>query len=78
MYHRPGSVFDLDEVELISLHMELFDRIIFNRMNKEYEPLINLAKILFYKKQPGISAGKSQTISFVVPLNLLFENFLGN
>lgn len=65
----------LDEVELISLHMELFDRIIFNRMNKEYEPLINLAKILFYKKQPGISAGKSQTISFVVPLNLLFENF---
>jgi len=65
----------LDEVDFILLNNDLLNSIIFTRLNEEYRPLIELVKMLFQNRQSGINYGERRTISFIVPLNLLFEYF---
>jgi len=52
------------------------EKIQFNRLNKEYEPLLNLAKMFLEKM---ISAGNNQkqkSYSFMFDMNRLFEEFI--
>lgn len=66
----------LDDVDYVSLTTELFRSIKFNRLNTDFEPLFNLAKLFFYNHQPGMTEGREKTLSFLVPLNELFEHFV--
>jgi 5-methylcytosine-specific restriction enzyme subunit McrC len=66
----------LQEVDLINLSGVLFKRIRFDRLNTDFEPLFNLAKLFFHNSQPGLSQGREKTFSFLVPVHLLFENFV--
>lgn len=66
----------LQEVDLIRLNSDKFKQIKFNRLNLDYEPLFNLAKLFYHNAQPGISEGSEKTFSFLVPVHLLFENFV--
>jgi 5-methylcytosine-specific restriction enzyme subunit McrC len=66
----------LQEVDLINLSGALFKQIRFDRLNTDFEPLFNLAKLFFHNSQPGLSQGKEKTFSFLVPVHLLFENFV--
>lgn len=63
----------LEDVCLTNISNELFTSIQFNRQNERYKTLFNYAKMFFYNNQPGISTGKEHTFSFLIPLNLLFE-----
>ncbi|WP_300461249.1 hypothetical protein [Desulfobacula sp.] len=65
----------LEEVDLIPLHKEIFDSIVFNRMNEEYQPLIELSGMLFQNLTSGLNQGDRNTLAFIVPLNILFEKF---
>lgn len=64
----------LEDVSFINKSSELFNSIQFNRQNERYHSLFNFAKLFFYNNQPNLSSGKERTFSFLVPLNLLFEN----
>jgi 5-methylcytosine-specific restriction enzyme subunit McrC len=66
----------LQDVDLINLNLDVFQKIKFDRLNTEFEPLFNLAKLFFHNFQPGLSEGKEKTFSFIVPLHSLFENFI--
>lgn len=66
----------LQDVDLINLNPNVFLKIKFDRLNTEFEPLFNLAKLFFHNAQPGLSEGKEKTFSFLVPIHLLFENFV--
>lgn len=66
----------LQEVDLISLNTLIFRQIKFDRLNTEFEPLFNFAKLFFHNSQPGLSEGKEKTFSFLVPVHSLFENFV--
>lgn len=66
----------LQEVDLKSLNANMFQQIKFDRLNADFEPLFNLAKLFFHNSQPGLSEGKEKTFSFLVPVHLLFENFI--
>ncbi|MBK7442539.1 MAG: hypothetical protein IPI65_13555 [Bacteroidetes bacterium] len=66
----------LQDVDLINLNPIVFQKIKFGRLNTEFEPLFNLAKLFFHNFQPGLSEGKEKTFSFLVPIHLLFENFV--
>lgn len=66
----------LQEVDLINLNSSAFRQIRFDRLNTDFEPLFNLAKLFFHNSQPGLSHGKEKTFSFLVPVNQLFENFV--
>lgn len=66
----------LQEVDLINLNENLFKKIKFDRLNNDFEPLFNLAKLFFHNSQPGLSEGRERTFSFLVPVHMLFENFV--
>jgi len=66
----------LQDVDLITLYPNLFNSISFDRLNADFLPLFNLARLFFHNQQPGISEGKENTYSFLVPMHLLFENFI--
>lgn len=66
----------LEEVDTIVLSPQIFKTIRFDRLNSEYLPIFNLAKLFFHKGQPGLSEGKDKTLSFLIPLNDLFEEFI--
>ncbi|NLY19445.1 MAG: hypothetical protein GX045_11080 [Clostridiaceae bacterium] len=66
----------LGDVNRITLTGEVFARIRFNRLNQEYNPVFQLARMFFYHLQPGSWQGEQQTYSFLVPLNALFEYYL--
>ncbi|MBU3917459.1 McrC family protein [bacterium] len=65
----------LDEVDLIHLHKEVFGTVVFNRMNEDYQPLIELSEMLFQNLSSGLNQGNRNTVAFIVPLNILFEKF---
>lgn len=67
----------LHDVTLVHLHASFFDKIKFNRLNKEFEHLFNFAKLFFKNTQPGLGSGSNEVISFLVPLNSLFESYIG-
>lgn len=73
MMLRQGMVL-LEEVDIISISADFFNSIQFNRQNQRFQSLFNFAKLFFFNNQPGLSTGKEKTFSFLVPLNLLFEN----
>jgi len=63
----------LEEVQTVVLNPTVMNAITFNRLNKRYEPLYNLAKLFYHNYQPGFKEGDANTFSFLVPLNKLFE-----
>jgi 5-methylcytosine-specific restriction enzyme subunit McrC len=65
----------LEEVEPIDLYRGIFDKVIFNRMNIIYQPILLMAKLLYTNRQPGFSGGDENTFTFLVPLNKLFEYY---
>lgn len=70
------SLVYLEDVDTIRLSKSVFDRIIFNRLNKKYEPLYNFCKLFYYNRQPGFKNGDENIFNFLVPLNRLFEYYL--
>jgi 5-methylcytosine-specific restriction enzyme subunit McrC len=67
----------LQDVDMINLSSDSFTAIKFDRLNTEFEPLFNLARLFFYNQQPGLNAGQEKTFSFLIPVNELFEHFVG-
>lgn len=66
----------LEEIEPIKLYPGIFDQVRFNRLNQNYRPLFNMAKMFYYNRQPGQSEGDEFTFTFLVPLNRLFEYYV--
>lgn len=65
----------LENVDRVNLSKEIFDKIKFTRLNENYRPIFNLAKMFYHNSQPGFRDGDELTFSFLIPLNLLFEYF---
>lgn len=70
------ALIHLEEVTPIRLYPGIFDEVKFNRLNMNYKPLFNMAKMFYYNHQPGQSEGDEFTFTFLVPLNLLFEHYV--
>lgn len=66
----------LEEVEDIKLTNEIWDRVQFTRLNKQYETVFNMAKLFYYNSSPNLNKGDELTFSFLVPLNQLYEEYI--
>lgn len=66
----------LEEVSPIRLSSTTFDQVRFNRLNENYRPLFNLARMFYNNLQPGTKDGDEYTFTFLVPLNELFEVYV--
>lgn len=70
------ALIHLEEVEPVNLYPGIFDEVKFNRLNQNYRPIFNMAKMFYYNRQPGQSEGDEFTFTFLVPLNQLFEHYV--
>ncbi|MGE7921377.1 McrC family protein [Viridibacillus sp. NPDC093762] len=61
------------EVERVKLTKETFQLVKFNRLNSQYEPIFNLAKLFYYNQLSALYSGTKFTFSLMIPLNVLFE-----
>ena len=61
--HRPVSVRDLDLIHL-------------NRLNRDYEPILALCRLLLEHSTLDLRAGRITQLAFVFDMNRLFEKFV--
>lgn len=65
-----------EDVEELVLSREIWDSVTFTRFNRPYETVFNMAKLLFSNLSPNMNRGVEQTLSFLVPVNQLFEAYV--
>lgn len=53
-----------------------FDRIHFTRLNRDYEPLVNLCRLLLENTSVQFHSAKLETFVFMFDMNRLFEEFV--
>ena len=66
----------LEEVSTVRLSESVFDQVRFTRLNENYRPLFNMARMFYHNLQPGTKEGDEYTFTFLVPLNELFEFYV--
>lgn len=69
--------FIFNEVSLKQIHPEDFNHIHLTYLNKQYEPVLNLARLFISQSSLELSSGDLSTFSFLFDMNTLFEEFLG-
>lgn len=72
---RQGLLY-LEDVDNISLSDEVWDKMVFTRLNSQFKTVFNMAKLFYYNSTPNLNKGDELTFSFLVPVNQLFEKYL--
>lgn len=68
--------FALNEIKFEKITKEHFVRLNINRLNRQYWPLIELARLFILKSSLQMTANNIETFSFVFDMNRLFEEFV--
>jgi 5-methylcytosine-specific restriction enzyme subunit McrC len=66
----------LGEARQRSVSVEDVDRIHLNRLNKDYEPLLQLCRLLLAHSTLDLRSGRIQQLALVFDMNRLFEDFV--
>ncbi len=65
-----------EDVATVYLHKGIWESVQFNRLNANYEPIFNMAKLFYYNSSPTMHEGNEKIFNFLVPLNKLFERYI--
>ncbi|MDE4907169.1 McrC family protein [Methanogenium marinum] len=66
----------LDEVESEPVRVVDIDRIVFNRLNRMYEPFIRFCRIFLSHSTLTLQASEVESFSLMIPMDTLFEEFI--
>jgi 5-methylcytosine-specific restriction enzyme subunit McrC len=66
----------MDEVTRIAFRPEDFDRFSYTRLNRAYEPVHRLARLLLEEMSLSEQLGDYEFVSFLLDMNELFERFV--
>lgn len=66
----------LDQVESEPVRVVDIDRIVFNRLNRKYEPFIRFCRIFLSHSTLTLQASEVESFSLLIPMNTLFEEFI--
>lgn len=66
-----------NEVELKTISPSEFDEVPINRLNEEYMPYLNLAKLFLENMTVELQSSRFKTFSLIFDMNILFEEFIG-
>ena len=69
--------FIFSDIEYRQINLSDFNKVSLNRLNNEYDPILNLCKIFIGQGSLELSPGKLSTFSFMFDMNMLFEEFIG-
>lgn len=66
----------LEDIDGINITNELWEQIVFTRQNAKYKTAFNMAKLFYYNSSPNVTDGNVSVLSFMIPVNRLFEVYL--
>lgn len=66
----------MEDITLVSNPVPLIDNVIFTRLNENYRPVFNLAKLFIEGNVIEPSTGSSEAFAFIFDMNILFERFI--
>ncbi len=66
----------LDQVESEPVRVVDIDRIVFNRLNRKYEPFIRFCRIFLSHSTLTLQASEVESFSLMIPMDKLFEEFI--
>lgn len=66
----------LEDIDGINITNELWEQIVFTRQNAKYKMAFNMAKLFYYNSSPNVTDGNVSVLSFMIPVNRLFEVYL--
>jgi 5-methylcytosine-specific restriction enzyme subunit McrC len=69
--------FIFNDISLQRVSVDDFKKVNLTRLNKVYEPVLNLAKIFISQSSIEMNADNISTFSFVFDMNALFEEYVG-
>jgi 5-methylcytosine-specific restriction enzyme subunit McrC len=67
----------LDQIELVNISASSFNSIHFTPLNEQYKPIISLCELLLRDSSLG-TIGDITSLSFLINMDLLFQEFVGN
>jgi 5-methylcytosine-specific restriction enzyme subunit McrC len=67
----------LTEVSFREISIDDLEKIHLTRLNHEYEPLVNYCKLFISRSSVELSVGKISVFSFILDMNELFEEYIG-
>lgn|GEM_PF-1385162 len=68
----------LGEVNLVSITTDYFKSIEYTPLNQHYKPILTLCELLLRDSALDEEIGQKTSISFLINMNKLFEEFVGN
>ena len=69
--------FVLNDISFKKITINDFEHVHLTRLNKEFEPVLNLCKLFIDQSSVELSVDKINTFSFIFDMNALFEKFIG-
>lgn len=66
----------MEDIDKTNITNELWDRVVFTRQNSKYKTAFNMAKLFYYNNSPKVADGDVSILSFMIPVNQLFEVYL--
>lgn len=66
----------LEDVSELRIDKDIWNKVIFTRQNKKYKSAFNMAKLFYYNSSPIIKDGNISALSFLIPVNQVFEMYL--
>jgi 5-methylcytosine-specific restriction enzyme subunit McrC len=68
----------LDEITLVPISTDYFKSIEYTPLNQHYKPILTLCELLLRDSALDEEIGQKTSISFLINMNKLFEEFIGN
>lgn len=66
----------LEDIESITLTDAIWDQVVFTRLNHPYQVPFRMARLFYQNASITLNSGDTQSLSFLVPLNRLFEQYV--
>lgn len=66
----------LEDARKIDLSLNLLNSVRFTRLNKDFQTVYEMARMFFLNLQPQNYEGEDSVVSFLIPVNELFEQYV--
>lgn len=69
-------LFEFQNIENVNIQKKLFDKIIIDRKNNDYQKAIDIAKIIILNYSPSLNYGNDNLLTLLFDMNALWEEYI--
>lgn len=69
-------LFEFQNIENVNIKKKLFDKIIIDRKNNDYQKAIDIARIIILNYSPSLNYGSDNLLTLLFDMNVLWEEYI--